>query len=116
MTNTELKNFRKQKIELNRSIKRIKRIKYYKIRQREKIIYSKKYEKLKFVEKNVENYINSFDDEFVKRILNLRYIRLFSWEKTAGAVGGGNTADTVRMIAKRAVEKKGEIIPRPDTA
>jgi len=50
-------------------------------------------------------YINSVEDSQIRQILSLRYINGLSWVQIAFALGGGNTADGVRMAHKRFLEK-----------
>lgn len=46
----------------------------------------------------IQDYINSIDDSLIRIIVTLRCINCYSWNKVARAVGGDNTADSVRMI------------------
>lgn len=49
----------------------------------------------------LEQYIANVDDSFVRQVLTLRFVDGYSWKKVAMEVGGGNTADNVRMSCKR---------------
>lgn len=49
----------------------------------------------------LEQYIANVDDSFVRQVLTLRFVDGYSWQKVAMEVGGGNTADNVRMSCKR---------------
>lgn len=49
----------------------------------------------------LEQYIANVDDSFVRQVLTLRFVDGYSWQKVAMGVGGGNTADNVRMSCKR---------------
>lgn len=51
----------------------------------------------------VEEYIASLDDSFIRRIINLRIIEQLTWNKIADRMGGGNTEDSVRMAFNRFV-------------
>jgi hypothetical protein len=43
----------------------------------------------------------------VARIINYKYLDGLTWEQTAARMGGGNTADGVRMIVKRWLKEEG---------
>lgn len=53
----------------------------------------------------VEEFIASIEDSRIRRIINLRFIENFSWNKVADKIGGGNTEDSVRMMFNRFMEK-----------
>lgn len=46
-------------------------------------------------------YINSIEDSYIRQILTLRYVNGLSWQQIAHHMGGGNTADGVRMACTR---------------
>jgi len=46
--------------------------------------------------KDVEMFIASVNDAYIRRIINLRYIKRMTWKDVAIHVGGGNSEDTVR--------------------
>ena len=46
-------------------------------------------------------YINGVDDSLMRQILTYRYINGFNWTQVAMHIGGGNTADSVRMMHNR---------------
>ncbi len=52
----------------------------------------------------VEEFIASVDDSRMRRIINLRCIEGYSWNKVADYIGGGNTEDSVRMAFNRFME------------
>ena len=54
----------------------------------------------------LEGYIDSIDDPMVRDMFVYRFVRGFTWVKTAHKIGGGNTADGVRMTVKRYLEKQ----------
>lgn len=57
---------------------------------------------LSVVEYNKLNrYIASVDDSYIRQILRMRYIFGLSWTQVAHQIGGGNTADGVRMAHNR---------------
>lgn len=53
----------------------------------------------------LEEYIDTVPDSLVRQILSLRYINGLNWNQVAAHVGGGNTADGVRMIHNRFLSK-----------
>lgn len=71
--------------------------------QREKIreIISAKLTEISYIEREILGYIGAIDDSLIRQIMTLRHIELKSWVQVAIAVGGGNTADSVRMIHDR---------------
>ena len=60
---------------------------------------------LEILRTNVIEYIMSIDDSLTRQIVKLRCIDLKTWTKIAIAVGGYNTADSVRMIYNRYIDK-----------
>lgn len=61
---------------------------------------------LSVVEYNrLNRYIASISDSLVRQILALRYINGLSWGQVAQSIGGGNTADSVRMLCERFLDK-----------
>lgn len=49
----------------------------------------------------IEKFIQSINDSYVRLIIKYKYIDCHSWERTAVLIGGGNTKDSVRMAVKR---------------
>ena len=49
----------------------------------------------------IESYIKSVDDAVISLLLYERFIRGRSWQSVANILGGGNTADGVRMKVSR---------------
>ena len=49
----------------------------------------------------LNRYIGSIEDSLTRQILSLRYINGLSWQQVASSIGGGNTADGVRMLHNR---------------
>lgn len=65
-------------------------------------------QRLKRQKRRIERFVSSISDSQTRRIFELRYIKgdyCPSWNAVAFAVGGGNTADGVRKIAKRYLKK-----------
>lgn len=52
-------------------------------------------------ERRLRAYIASVDDALLRLILQYRHIDLLRWWQVADRIGGGNTADSVRMLYKR---------------
>lgn len=57
--------------------------------------------------KNIEEYarlcryIEGIEDDFMRQIIVLRYINGYNWVQVAMNIGGGNTAEGVRIAHKR---------------
>ncbi len=79
--------------------------KVIKILEKEEI-YEELKEKAEILEKEILEYIRSIDDSMIRLIINYRYIRFFSWYRIARYIGGNNTADGVRKIHDRFLEKQ----------
>ena len=59
---------------------------------------------LKQEKQRIEEYIYSINDSLTRRIFEYRYIKgdyKLSWQRIAVIIGGGNTADGVRMVHAR---------------
>ena len=71
--------------------------------QREKIreLISMKLAEISVAEREIFEYIFSINDSQIRRIMRLRHIELKSWLQVANAIGGNNTADSVRMAHDR---------------
>lgn len=71
--------------------------------QREKIreLISMKLAEISVAEREILEYIFSINDSQMRRIMRLRHIELKSWLQVANAIGGNNTADSVRMAHDR---------------
>ena len=52
-----------------------------------------------------ERYIAQIPDSHTRRVFTLRFIDGYSWLKVAMQIGGGNTADSVRMTVIRYINK-----------
>ena len=64
---------------------------------------------LKAQKQAIEHYIDSIEDSLTRRIFEYRYIYGAykpSWQRVAVLVGGGNTADSIKMICHRYLHKK----------
>ena len=71
--------------------------------QREKIreLISMKLAEISVAEREILEYIFSINDYQIRRIMRLRHIELKSWLQVANAIGGNNTADSVRKMHDR---------------
>jgi hypothetical protein len=50
--------------------------------------------------------IARIDDAYMRKIFQLRYMRGMTWAKIALTIGGGNTADGVRIAHSRFLKKR----------
>ena len=55
----------------------------------------------------LERWIAAIPDSLTRQVFTLRFVHDLTWIQVAVAVGGGNTEDSVRMLAKRYVRKNG---------
>lgn len=53
----------------------------------------------------IERFLNTVTDSYIRRIITFRYIDHMSWNRVADKVGGGNTEDSVRKALDRYLEK-----------
>ena len=53
----------------------------------------------------LNRYIAGIEDAQMRMILSLRYVNGLSWQQVAVNIGGGNTADGVRMMVDRYLQK-----------
>ena len=76
--------------------------------QREKIreLISMKLAEISVAEGEILEYIFSINDSQIRRIMRLRHIELKSWLQVANAIGGNNTADSVRMAHDRFLKEQ----------
>ena len=64
-----------------------------------------KVRKLKLKKQEIENFIENIEDSLTRRIFRLRFIDGKNWVKVADDVGGNNTADCVKKICYRYIDK-----------
>lgn len=71
------------------------------------LLYSER-TKCKRVAREVSVFVNSIEDNIVRCAFIMRYMEGSStpkWDKIAMKIGGGNTADSIRMTVSRYIEK-----------
>lgn len=61
---------------------------------------------VKIAEKNIIIYINTITDSLERQIVFYRCVEYLPWKKVAYKIGGGNTADGVRMRFDRMFPRK----------
>lgn len=66
---------------------------------------SRRVEELLDLLEEINEYIESIDDSLIRQIIILRYIKGLTWDQVAVHIGGGNTADSVRMALNRFLER-----------
>lgn len=71
----------------------------------------KRIDQLTHQKAKIEDFIYGIENSLTRQIFELRYIKGKSWERIALELGGGNTADGVRMAQVRyfeRIKKKGD--------
>ena len=63
-------------------------------------------ERIREQEAEIAGFINSIWDVQTRTIFRLRFLRGMGWGDIARAVGGGNTAESVRGIVKRYARRR----------
>jgi len=53
----------------------------------------------------LNDYISNIDDSFIRQIMSYRFVNGLSWQQVADCIGGGNTADSVKKVCYRHLEK-----------
>lgn len=64
--------------------------------------------KCKKIVRDVSTYVHSVEDNILRRALTAKYMEGDSppkWDKVALKIGGGNTADSLRMAVSRFIQK-----------
>lgn len=56
--------------------------------------------------KEIYEYMRDLNDSMMRQIIKYRCIELMTWSEVAVKIGGGNTADSVRMAYNRHVERQ----------
>ncbi len=68
-------------------------------------IVEKKHQRCINERNRLEQYISGIEDSLVRQIFTYRFVEGLTWSAVAVRVGGGNTANSVRMICKRFLRK-----------
>ena len=58
-------------------------------------------EKLQMKRKEIYEFISGIDNSFMRQVIMYRCLSLCTWEEVALYIGGGNTADSIRMAFNR---------------
>ena len=53
----------------------------------------------------INEFVEGIDDSLIRQIIILRHVNGLQWEQVAAHIGGGNTADGVRMIHDRFLKR-----------
>lgn len=53
----------------------------------------------------VEEYINTIEDSYIRRIVSLRVVENMTWQQVANKLGGKNTPDGIRKTFDRFIKK-----------
>lgn len=64
----------------------------------------KKKNELLSLQVEVQNFIDGIEDSLTRQVIINRYVNGYSWIKVAEVIGGDNTPDGVRMLAKRFID------------
>lgn len=65
-------------------------------------------DKCRCIVRDVAVYINGIEDNIIRRAMSLKYMEgdtVPKWDKVALDIGGGNTADSLRMVVARFMAK-----------
>lgn len=54
-------------------------------------------------------YINSIDDSLIRLIFKYRYLDCLKWDFIAARIGGDNSAESLRQIHKRFLDKQKDV-------
>lgn len=60
--------------------------------------------------RRINEYIIGIDDAQLRLIMYLRFIKRMSWQQVANRIGGGNTADGVRMRCNRFLRQNKKVV------
>ncbi len=56
--------------------------------------------------KKLEQYIGKIRDDQIRMVFRLRFIHCMTWPQVADTIGGGNTANSVKLICHRYLKPK----------
>ncbi len=68
-------------------------------------IIEAKHQQCLYERSRLERYIAGIDDSLLRQIFTYRFINGLPWHQVAACIGGGNTADSVRMACYRYLGK-----------
>ena len=68
-------------------------------------IIEAKHQQCLYERSRLERYIAGIDDSLLRQIFTYRFVNGLPWLQVAACIGGGNTADSVRVACKRYLEK-----------
>ena len=68
-------------------------------------IIGAKHQQCLYERSRLERYIAGIDDSLLRQIFTYRFINGLPWHQVAACIGGGNTADSVRMACYRYLGK-----------
>ena len=54
----------------------------------------------------LERYIDTIEDDQTRMVFRLRFLHCMTWPQVAGAIGGRNTANSVKLICHRYLNPK----------
>ena len=64
-----------------------------------------KHQQCLYERSRLERYIAGIDDSLLRQIFTYRFVNGLPWLQVAACIGGGNTADSVRVACNRYIEK-----------
>ena len=56
--------------------------------------------------RRLERYIDTIEDDQTRMVFRLRFLHCMTWPQVAGAIGGRNTANSVKLICHRYLNPK----------
>lgn len=68
-------------------------------------IIEAKHQQCLYERSRLERYIADIDDSLLRQIFTYRFVNGLPWLQVAACIGGGNTADSVRVACNRYIEK-----------
>lgn len=68
-------------------------------------IIEAKHQQCLYERSRLERYIAGIDDSLLRQIFTYRFVNGLPWLQVAACIGGGNTADSVRVACNRYLEK-----------
>lgn len=89
-------NFKIEGIDIDDYNRKVKKLRKRLIEKKDKLID---------LQQEADEFLDSIKDVHTRTIIQLRYVEGCSWNEIAQKIGGNNTADGVRMSAKRFLRK-----------